>query len=121
MLPLDPSWQRDSNIFTANFAGTITQLKIVLEKLTTKANYICKLFVIIIFHFRCEEKPVDLPKKATLPSIQTDTMSISDEDFNTGARYLFNFLSNQIPKSKIPNLKFKHVLTDFNKSGVILV
>ena len=35
---------------------------------------------------RCEEKPTDLPKKATLPSIQTDTMSIAEEDFNPGAR-----------------------------------
>ena len=35
---------------------------------------------------RCEDHPTDLPKKATLPSVQTDTMSISEEDFNQGAR-----------------------------------
>ena len=37
---------------------------------------------------RCEDKPTDLPKKATLPSVQTDTMSIAEEDFNTAARFL---------------------------------
>ena len=36
---------------------------------------------------RCEEKPTDLPKKATLPSVQTDTMSIAEEDYNTAARW----------------------------------
>ena len=35
---------------------------------------------------RCEDKPTDLPKKATLPSVQTDTMSIAEEDFNMAAR-----------------------------------
>ena len=35
---------------------------------------------------RCEEKPTDLPKKATLPSVQTDTMSYTEE-YNTAARY----------------------------------
>ena len=36
--------------------------------------------------FRCEEKPTDLPKKATLPSVQTDTMSYTEE-YNTAVRY----------------------------------
>ena len=30
---------------------------------------------------RCESKPTDLPKKATLPSIREDTLSLNDEDF----------------------------------------
>ena len=36
--------------------------------------------------FRCEEKPTDLPKKATLPSVQTDTMSYTEE-YNNAVRY----------------------------------
>ena len=39
------------------------------------------------YNFRCEDKPTDLPKKATLPSIQTDTMSIAEEEFNADPRF----------------------------------
>jgi hypothetical protein len=30
---------------------------------------------------RCEAKPTDLPKKATLPSIREDTLSYMDDDY----------------------------------------
>ena len=40
-------------------------------------------------YLSCEDKPTDLPKKATLPSVQTDTMSIAEEDFNMAARLVY--------------------------------
>ena len=72
---LGPSWLRDSNTFTLNSAGDIIFLKL--------------FGVFIKIYSRCEDKPTDLPKKATLPSVQTDTMSIAEEDFNTAARLLY--------------------------------
>ena len=73
-------------------------------------NLVC--FFNLKIYLRCEDKPTDLPKKATLPSVQTDTMSIAEEDFNMAARLFLILLEILLQKYSLP---FRGSITSYTK------